>query len=664
MMNILKRLIANTSRVDVTLALLLTLSVFALYVQTLVPSVLDGDPGQFQYITAVLGIPYPPGFPLYLLLGYIWSFLPIGTLAYRMNLLSAFFGALTVGALFVALRQQKVYLLAALGGALTLAFVPTFWQYSTLAAEYTLHTFITVLLLIFLDRWETSQQTIWLWMAMLSFGLGLTNHPTFLLFAPAAAMFVVLVGGRSLVRHPQFFLRSLALGALPCSLYLYFPLRGHQLLVDNFVLPDWPIAVAQGIVSPFFKENPEGLVQYLTASTFVKTIARSWKWDTLVVDWGKTVLQSLSMPIIAGSLLGIARLVKQRVKLAIWLGVGLVTFALIALQYVYATIADITDFAPYFTKFFLPGFVILTILAAWAIDALLRGIAAFLSRFKLPPVIASTIALVLVSILLIASWQDLITRHSNFWIERSAELEAKWDTIRKYPPENGAALVGHWGDLTPLWYLQNAEAWRQDLVTLYPPVDEQIDAWLAEGKPLYLTGPLLGWAPGIVKNKYLIPWGPLIRVTDRKLNPSSPLSHAAFLTFRDNRPIVRMLGYDLSRETSKAGDTLDIAVYWEILDNIPLDNYLVYFSLSVPNAETKSQGDVLVVNWHPTGRLLADQRALGTYRYRVPKETVLGTYVLNLFVYSIDSAKNLDIIETREKETIAELGTINVQRAR
>lgn len=268
----------------------------------------------------------------------------------------------------------------------------------------------------------------------------------------------------------------------------------------------------------------------------------------------------------------------------------------------------------------------------------------------------------LVGILLIASWQDLITWHPILWIERSGEIEAKWDTIRKYPPESGAALVGHWGDLTPLWYLQNAEAWRQDLVTLYPPVDEQIDAWLAEGKPLYLAGPLLGWAPGIVKNKYLIPWGPLVRVTDRKLNPSSPLSHPAFLTFRDNRPIVRMLGYDLSRETSKAGHTLDIAVYWEILHNIPLDNYLVYFSLSVPNAETKSQGDVLVVNWLPGGKLLAAERALGIYRYQVPKETPAGTYVLNLFVYSIDSTNNLDIVETGE--TIAELGTINVEHLR
>jgi hypothetical protein len=116
-----------------------------------------------------------------------------------------------------------------------------------------------------------------------------------------------------------------------------------------------------------------------------------------------------------------------------------------------------------------------------------------------------------------------------------------------------------------------------------------------------------------------------------------------------------MLGYDVQ----EGGGTLDIAVYWEILDNIPLDNYLVYFSLSVPNVAPKSQGDVLVVNWYPTGKLLAGRRALGTYRYQILKEIPSGTYALNLFVYSIDSAKNLDIIEI--KGTITELGAINVQ---
>ena len=653
--DVYQRLTSNVSRINLTLAILLTLGVFAFYIQTLVPSMLDGEPGVYQYISSVLGIPDPSGFPLYVLLGYLWSLLPIGTLAYRMNLLSAFFGALTVGVLFYALRQQKLHWLAALGAGLTLAIVPPFWEYSTLASKYTLHTFLTVLLFAFLVKWESTRQTIWLSSAMFTFGFGLTNNPTFLLLAPATAIFVVLVGGQSL-RDPRFLLRTLALVVLPCTLYLYFPLRGYQLLANGFVLPDWNLAVAQGIVSPYFKENLQGLVQYVTASTFISTMVRSWQWDTFV-DGANIILQTLSIPIAVISFAGIVWLAKERKAFALWLSVGILTFAWIALPYANAVFGTTTDFTPYFLRYFLPGIIMLVICAAWGIDVALHNIPALLSRFKLQLVIGSSIALILASILLLAAWQDLYMRHSNIGIERSVELQAKWDAIQKYPPEDGAALIGHWGDLTPLWYLQNSEGWRRDIVTFYPPEDEQINAWLAKGKPLYLAGSLLGWAPGIVKNKSLTPWGNLVRVSNGKFSPSSPLSHPTSLTFQDNHPTMRMLGFDVSRERER--ETVDVAVYWEILDNIPLDNYIVYFSFSVPNVETKSQGDVLVVNWYPTGKLSAGQRALGIYRYPIPKETPPGTYTLNIFIYSIDSARNLDIAET--KETIAALGAITVQ---
>jgi hypothetical protein len=117
------RLAKKETRFDLGVGFLLALGVFALYIQSLVPSMLDGDPGHFQTILPVLGIPYPTGFPLYVLLGHLWSWLPIGSVAYRINLFSAFWGALTVGALFFTLRQQRLHWLASLC-AFTLALVP------------------------------------------------------------------------------------------------------------------------------------------------------------------------------------------------------------------------------------------------------------------------------------------------------------------------------------------------------------------------------------------------------------------------------------------------------------------------------------------------------------------------------------------------------------
>src|SRR5947208_5437584 len=64
-----------------------------LYVRTLAPSVLPGDYAEFQMCAAVLGVPHPTGYPLYILLGKLFTLLPVGDVAYRVNLSSAMYMA-------------------------------------------------------------------------------------------------------------------------------------------------------------------------------------------------------------------------------------------------------------------------------------------------------------------------------------------------------------------------------------------------------------------------------------------------------------------------------------------------------------------------------------------------------------------------------------------
>ncbi len=67
-----------------------------LYLRTLVPGVYVSDFAEFQYQPLRLGLPHPNGFPFYMLLGWLWSHLPMGSVAWRMNALSAIGGALAV----------------------------------------------------------------------------------------------------------------------------------------------------------------------------------------------------------------------------------------------------------------------------------------------------------------------------------------------------------------------------------------------------------------------------------------------------------------------------------------------------------------------------------------------------------------------------------------
>ena len=63
------------------------------YLSTLLPGIgYSGDTIKFQYLGKVLGIPHAPGYPLYLVLNHLFvSFFPFGSLAYKVNLLSAIY---------------------------------------------------------------------------------------------------------------------------------------------------------------------------------------------------------------------------------------------------------------------------------------------------------------------------------------------------------------------------------------------------------------------------------------------------------------------------------------------------------------------------------------------------------------------------------------------
>ncbi|GEM_PF-395803 len=75
---------------------------FTVYLFTLAPTITwqhgGADSGELAAAVATLGIPHPPGYPTYVLLGYLWTALPLGgDLAYRLNLLSAVGAAIASG---------------------------------------------------------------------------------------------------------------------------------------------------------------------------------------------------------------------------------------------------------------------------------------------------------------------------------------------------------------------------------------------------------------------------------------------------------------------------------------------------------------------------------------------------------------------------------------
>jgi hypothetical protein len=80
---------------------------FCVYLRTLAPTVMWYDMGELTTASSVLGIAHNTGYPLYILLGKLFTFLPFGDVAYRVNLMSAVFAALTVSLVFVTIRDRR-----------------------------------------------------------------------------------------------------------------------------------------------------------------------------------------------------------------------------------------------------------------------------------------------------------------------------------------------------------------------------------------------------------------------------------------------------------------------------------------------------------------------------------------------------------------------------
>ena len=74
-------------RLGLLIPVLLGLALFALYAVGACPTIYVGDSGELAAAVHVLGIPHPTGYPLYVLLGKLWTlFVPLGSIAYRLSL--------------------------------------------------------------------------------------------------------------------------------------------------------------------------------------------------------------------------------------------------------------------------------------------------------------------------------------------------------------------------------------------------------------------------------------------------------------------------------------------------------------------------------------------------------------------------------------------------
>jgi len=196
-------------------------AVLALYVVTLAPTTAMWDASEYITAAYTLGIPHPPGNPLFVLLGRVASLLPFGNVAFRINLLAAVCSALAAGIWFLVAERvlaqwievRWVRRVGAVLAALLSATAFAVWNqsvvnekvYTVSLAFFAVVSWLTVL---WCDDPDGRRADRILLLIAYLIGLGYTNHPAGFLVGPAVATAV-------LVRRPRTLLRwRLLLGAV------------------------------------------------------------------------------------------------------------------------------------------------------------------------------------------------------------------------------------------------------------------------------------------------------------------------------------------------------------------------------------------------------------------------------------------------------------------
>ncbi|MFH1823955.1 MAG: DUF2723 domain-containing protein [Candidatus Firestonebacteria bacterium] len=218
--------------------ILFIISLFV-YLLTICPTIYVGDSGEIISAAYHLGIPHPPGYPLFCMIGKLFSYIPLGTIALRVNLVSAFFGSLTILVLFLTLLAFSISshikwnaTLVAFSTSLLLAFSKTYWAQCVQAKGgiYTLNTFFIILILYLLLS-KSKPRTFWCEgnVALISIicGLSLANHNTML---PLVFLFFIFILWQTYLSNKKnllnvFFTFFTLVTFVTFLTYLYLPLR-------------------------------------------------------------------------------------------------------------------------------------------------------------------------------------------------------------------------------------------------------------------------------------------------------------------------------------------------------------------------------------------------------------------------------------------------------
>jgi Protein O-mannosyl-transferase TMEM260-like len=606
----------------------LAIVVLAVYLRTMGQTVGTADTFEFQVIAPILGGPaHPTGYPLLTLIGKLFSLIPIGAMAWRVNLVSVVFAALAVACTYFSLvrltGQRGVSALA----ALALAFSRVFWSQAVQVEVYPLNaTFVTALLWLLIIGLNNASVNGRRWLCALAavYGLSFTNHLTMALMAPAIALGVL--SARPRLRRRDWLLVAGCFLA-PLALDLYIPLR-------------WP-ALHNGEWMSL-----RDFVIYITGQRFGG--AMQWGLWREATRWrivGGLMLDAFGPGGAALAALGLVWLVVRKWRAA------LVTAAAWAGYFAYGLVYNVPDVS----VFIIPAHIIMALWIGVAAAGLASGLTGLSQRLvrhghsertaspqgveaqplevvpsdgKPGPAngVTALVWTLLALLPLCMAWTNgpLVDQSNAGW-----DLYHWGKYVMDLPMPTGSAILADSEKIAPLYYLQRIENIRpRDLDTLVLG-DEgayraELDRRVAAGQPVYLAR----YLPGIAGTYRLHSLGPLVRVQTKPITAPPPMQRQL-----DNASWgggqIALLGLDI--EHGQDDVAWRVTLYWQA--QVKLDtNYHVRLRWVGPSGQVwwQDHGAHPVGGYNPTtawlpGEIVADY-------HEIPADATIPPGLLRLEV--------------------------------
>lgn len=244
----------NIKAIDKKYFLVIFIISFIYYVINCPPTITVEDSGDFVMGLSSLGIVHGPSFPLFTMLGFLFSKIPIGEVGFRIAMFSSFFGALSLSLFYLLQRLLCIKISIALFTTAALSITSVFMGQSIIAEVYSLNIFFVLLLFIFTTIANEDTDKKWIFLMGLVTGSGLIHH--YPLFLTSCSGLVFYFNWKSLdFKKITIGLAGILIGVLP-FLYLVIQMKNPDLEYNFGKVTNWEMLWKQ-----FLRKGYEGVDQ-------------------------------------------------------------------------------------------------------------------------------------------------------------------------------------------------------------------------------------------------------------------------------------------------------------------------------------------------------------------------------------------------------------------